>query len=100
MAWIFERNLGAWCDAVSVLLGAGLTDKDAQAIRTGVASAKPGSSFRYRLGGPDDVEMTAVLDDPPDVVHVWIEPNSFDAIIEGITMMCRFFTINGSIRRS
>jgi hypothetical protein len=53
------------------------------------------SSFRYRLGGPDGVEMTAVLDD-----HVWIEPNSFDAMIEGITMMCRFFTIKGSIRRS
>ena len=84
---------------MSLLFGTGLTNKEAEDIRTGVSLSKPGSPFRYRLGGRDGVEMTAALDDPPDVVHLWSEPNPLDDKIEVITLMCRFFTILGSIRR-
>ncbi len=103
MAWIFDRNLGAWCDAVSVLLGAALSAKEWEDIRRGVSSATAGgNSFHFRLGERDAVEVVAQLDDPSDVVHVWIDPNPhpLDSKIDVITWMCRHFTIKGEIRRS
>ena len=100
MAWIFERNLSAWCDAVSVLFGTALTDSEWEAIRRGVFSSRTDGAFQYRLGGPDGVEVSAQLDDPPDVVHVWTPPGSHDCEIKTITLMCRFFTIQGSVRAS
>jgi hypothetical protein len=100
MAWIFERNLGAWSDAVSILFGTALTDGEWEAIRRGVLSSRTEGTFQYRLGGPDGVEVSAQLDDPPDVVHVSATPSSHDGEIETITLMCRLFTIQGSVRRS
>jgi len=99
MAWIFERNLGAWCDAVSVLFGTALTDAEWEAIRRGVLSSRTDGAFRYLLGGPDGIEVTAQLDDPPDLVLLGIPANSHDGKIETITLMCRLFTIQGRVRR-
>jgi hypothetical protein len=99
MAWILERNLGAWCDAVSLLFGTALSETEWEDIRRGVSLATGASPFRYRLGGPDGVEVNALVDNPPDVAHVWIDPNPLDNKIEAISMMCRYFTIQGAIRR-
>ena len=100
MAWIFERNLSAWCDAVSVLFGTALTESEWADIQRGVLSSRTDGAFQYRLGGQDGVEVSAMLDDPPDVVHVSATPSSHDGQIEMITLMCRLFTIHGSVRMS
>ena len=99
MAWILTRNLGAWCDAVSCLFGTALTDREREDIRRGVSTATGATPFRYHLGGRDGVGVSACLDDPNDVVHVWIDPSFLDIKIEVITMMCRFFRIEGAITR-
>jgi hypothetical protein len=99
MAWIFTKNLGAWCDAVSFLFGTALTDREREDILRGVPSMTEAQQFRYQLGGPDGIEVTACLDDPPDVAHVWMDLNPLDSKIDVITMMCRSFTIKGSITR-
>lgn len=99
MIWILTRNLGAWCDAVSYLCGTALTDREREDIRRGVAMATGATPFRYRLGGRDGVEVSAYLDDPNDIAHVWIDPSPLDAKIEVITMMCRCFRIEGAISR-
>jgi hypothetical protein len=98
MAWIFERNLGAWCDAVAVLLGTALREAEWTAIRRGVMSSRTDGAFQFRLGERDGVEVSAMVDDPPDVVHVSATPSSHDGEIQTITMMCRLFTIQGSVR--
>jgi hypothetical protein len=99
VAWILTRNLGAWCDAVSYLLGTALTDREREDIRRGVSIATGAKPFRYQLGGRDGVEVSACLDDPNDVAHVWIDPSPLDTKIEVITMMCRSFRIEGAITR-
>ena len=100
MAWIFERNLGAWCDAVSILFGTTLTDAAWADVHRGVASSRMGGAFSFRLGGPDGVDVSACLDDPPDVAHLHSAPSPLDDKIETVTMMCRLFNIRGFSRPS
>ena len=97
MAWIMTRNLGAWCDAVSYLSGTALTDREREDIRRSVSSATGAEPYRFQLGGRDGVEVSACLDDPNDVAHVWIDPSPLDTKIEVITMMCGCFRIEGAI---
>ena len=100
MAWIFERNLGAWCDAVSILCGTPLTDAEWAGVRRGVSLSRMGGAFSFRLGGRDGVEVSACLDDPPDIAHVHASPSPLDEKIETVTMMCRLFKIQGFARPS
>jgi len=99
MAWIFGKNLGPWCDAVSLLFGTALTPSEWEELHRGVSSAEGSAPFRFRLGGPDGLEVSACMDDPRDVVHVWVDPGPLDEKIGVITMMCRFFTIRGRVSR-
>jgi hypothetical protein len=99
VAWILTRNLGAWCDAVSHLFGTALTDREREGIRCSVSMATGAKPFRFRLGASDSVEVSACLDQPNDVAHVWIDPSPLDTRIEVITMMCQSFRIEGAITR-
>ena len=100
MAWIFERNLGAWCDAVAVICGTALTDAAWEDVRRGVSLSTGRRPFSFRLGGRDGVEVSACLDDPPDIAHVHTAPSPLDDKIQTVTMMCRLFKIEGFARRS
>jgi hypothetical protein len=100
MAWIFESNLGAWCDAVSILCGTTLTDAEWADVRRGVSSSRMGGAFSFQLGGRNGVEVSACLDDPPDIAHVHTAPSALDDKIETVTMMCRLFKIQGFARPS
>jgi hypothetical protein len=97
MAWIRACNLGAWCDAVSVLFGGALAESEWKGIRRGISEAT-GAAFRFRLGGRDGVEVAAILDEPSDIAHVWLVANASQGTVEGITMMCKSFRIEGTIR--